>query len=794
MRSRVFVSLDGEPTDDRVKLDVAKRTVTTTGDGSVFQFDGLFTRSDNAADVATACFAPLLEGFRQTYNCSLLIFGPSASIKIPRQESNSQNDPVHAQLYNQLVEAVFRFVDEQRQQTGRRRRVYIRMFQVFGDLVRDLADASRPAFVPKTAQYPDVSRKHVKTVGDAYGLTAQYRQACHSSSHTTTDVFIVELECPPEESQLSLIEDEDFEPSVTRFTIVKLFAAELFLEDSNRLIMREGPICSKSVFAFSETVDILSSPRTTQAATEPTTLTTVLSDELGGNALCAYIVFAELAMQWELLSGIMNMGQKFRRIENVPVKSSSNLQRLLERTLVRGRSIRSLEAKPGDKKTTLILKEKEKESEVLQMRLFDLSQRLASLEESNTALERAAEGSEREMLTIKQQLIDSRLEFHSLQEEYDRVTQQAKLSAENDGVANSARKEELAVAKKELEVLKEQYAQASHDKDIGAKSILQLRQQLSEKEKQCAALEKKCSELSLELVQMISNKGGPLRDYEAVRQEIERLRRHNEFLKRRLEQTHQNHVDIGDEMNRQLTAEEQKRRSFAEAKAELEAEVRALKAANHDLEIKMESSAEQMRLSMEQLQASLGEESDRKTDEIVALTEAIDALKRDADIRKAEMDILKQLVKDKESAIVKLTEKIETLQEEAILIVEEYRSKLERVKQDLTRLASGSKKEVKQVVNHVNSELLATYTANEKRLMERIETERLLRKEGAVGSATDKPGPASNIALLEKQIKEFTATVQFKLESERSKLMTRATVAEELLHSEQGRRGFGQLW
>ncbi|KAJ3202050.1 diphosphomevalonate decarboxylase [Entophlyctis luteolus] len=138
----------------------------------------------------------------------------------------------------------------------------------------------------------------------------------------------------------------------------------------------------------------------------------------------------------------------------------------------------------------------------------------------------------------------------------------------------------------------------------------------------------------------------------------------------------------------------------------------------------------------------------------------------------------KQALDLKASEIERWKKDVARLERENTVLIEQHRYKLEELTIDVASMKKSKRgADLNTVASQLFKETLGTYAQHEKHLKEEIERLRKL-SDADVGNKNLSSIPSNS---LKKKIRDFTMTVQQKLEADRTRLLTRAIVAEELL-------------
>ncbi|KAJ3219743.1 hypothetical protein HDU67_009555 [Dinochytrium kinnereticum] len=292
MRAKVFVAADSL---EAVGANTHFNTVDVNG--VKHQFDGIFA-SDDVEVAYHMAMEPLITLLFQGYNVSLMVLGRSDGWK---------SDVLFG-----------------------------------GKQVSDLIDVTRENIVfdenvIKQPTIPELSKVEVDSKPKARELLskiARNRLSTHSSySPFTTSIFTLTVH-----HDRAVIPDlwDDITQSKRswgKLTVVEACGAELFEEDVNRLVLKEGPYLTKSVVALKNIIEFFSSTKPTSPFDHPQSiLTRYLWEEFGGNRICHHVVHVSGdGRHRKCDEKVVEVGSALRRVENCPVRVGTHLEDLLVR-------------------------------------------------------------------------------------------------------------------------------------------------------------------------------------------------------------------------------------------------------------------------------------------------------------------------------------------------------------------------------------------------------------------------------------------------------------------------------
>ncbi|KAJ3416090.1 hypothetical protein HDV05_003059 [Chytridiales sp. JEL 0842] len=699
-----------------------------------------------------------------------------------------------------LIESLFSRIDTERAFASAKPTITAQFYQLYGELVCDLIEPTKDSLLVqeneiKQTYIPELTKVTLENSAVGLDLFSKITTNKHTMNKiaipASTEFFVFEMEMDGDKPMDGI----SYGKVVPRLTVVKACGAELLFEDPNKLVLQEGPYVAKS-------------------KGEHSILSKILSEEFGGNSITNFLVTFNPADTPQQSTAILSLSQRMRKLTTYPMKATQTLRELLNRrrTLIsrdNQDSLLSSSDKPGSSKQQQVLAKtnsKLKEDlEILQVRLFDVTTKCNALQTSNDCLDVTCKDLERDKLILKRELLDTQLEANKLSEELEATRAELQNRSSSLNSSASELQEKLKVAKQELDKvqhkcddLQKELKRVTLDRDDGLQRI----QGLAKSNKM---LEAKNAEVSLELVKVLNYKGVSTKESDMSKAELAKLRQHNEFLRRRLEQTQRNTVDAGSEIEKMLRNEETKRRELSESVIMLEQSIKVLQNEKEQLEKERDKAKAQYDELKASVDSLLHEQSVKNEKETELLCEkhriALDDLTRKNDRlaeklqdmtskndrSSMELKISLETINEKENAIADLQSKIRTLREEQTCMLEQFRSKLESIGEDISNIkkpgTDNPNASTKILIERLFKEALHTYQTHEKKLKEELRAQRELNLslQATIENTPSSKVEKFDINALKSEIRKFTMKVQFELEAERTNLLTRATIAEELL-------------
>ncbi|KAJ3065185.1 Intraflagellar transport protein 56, partial [Podochytrium sp. JEL0797] len=557
----------------------------------------------------------------------------------------------------------------------------------------------------------------------------------------------------------SLAAETTLEKSYSTFSIVKLLGAELLTEDPNHVLLQEGPSVSRSVLTLMSAINYFSTPsKNPSFDLSQSNLTQILHPSLGGNSIVSCLVFLRASEKWEKSIGVLKVSHKIGKMSTFPIPVTTGIRNLMRR--VKGASWKEVEGGEASKQSALqqehqILK---RDFELLQGYVLDLTTRLSTLQVTNACLEASCKTTEKDRLSMKTELLDSKIELSRSLEKLESANNELTTKLYNiEHKATKLEKEgSVAVSKKtEIEDLMKMTI-AERDKVI--------KTQLEQETKRTTSLsstikhlELKNKELTVELVGILNNKSSCESSSGTFKSELERLKKHNEYLKKKIETSQKSSFNMGHEIERLLQSEQEKLRKEVAAQHALKRRISEVEASNEELNANLELFKETYEAKHLALHHAHETELQTATSRIDTLVADVVALQQANETLKKEVQSWQRTAEERAVERKNLQAMVERLQNEHNVAMEGFRSKLDRLTADvLTSTKKGGKNsDTISTANQLFKEMLDSYVTHEKQLKEELDKARQLLKmlSRAKPAIPATPPPAANASTLDKKRK-----------------------------------------
>ncbi|KAI8615668.1 hypothetical protein BC830DRAFT_1081123 [Chytriomyces sp. MP71] len=705
---------------------------------------------------------PLLERWLGGINVTLVLLGSSDSQKADLYHTITNKDAVFPVLF----ETAFDLASE----SGQALKIELTALQVFGELLRDIMDQSNDAvylthegfnvkavgLTKRVVQSSMIGLESLSVVRIFLGrlLVHKNNQLANSSTSAslaaTTELVFIDTEREVVTNPIT----QDKERVKCTFTVIKLLGSELLCEDPNRLLLQEGPVVSHSIAVLIAAINTVALAKG-RFDFDQSKLTMALSQALGGNSLTSYLVCLRADSDTITNGEALKLAQRLGRIESNPVCLTSGIRNLLSRTQQSsGREEKQAsevtemaKSYTGKQYTGLLHQNKlmKKDLDALQAYVLEATTKFNELKLAYAALESSCQTVENDRLTMKDELLIAKIELSKAQEQINNKTGNlnAQLGKTEEGIKKL--EQQLQQSRKNIDEVTMQLKGATDDRD---KTRAKLEDELKTSaglSKRLKLVELKNKEISLELVGMMATKNNYDRHNETHKLELERLRKQRRFT---LEQ---------EALKQQIRDMETKREDAESALTGLQELAQAKENAlnqTHSAETNI------LKGKIESIEIFLADSK-----------QSVNSLRQELDVCNGHLN---KAVRENDQ----LKQTVSSLESKHSLATEHYRSKLDKLTQDVASIAN--KKDAALVSKQIFKEMLESYTLHEKQLQEELSNLKQKLNSNQEFNASNAP-VVMNQQEFYKKLKEFTMNIQYKLESDRTSLLTRAIVAEELL-------------
>eukprot|EP01135_Chromosphaera_perkinsii_P011814 Nk52_evm5s2506 gene=Nk52_evmTU5s2506 len=573
---------------------------TTSGNKLIFrqpekdeiQFKTIYGESATFKEVYNGHVANLVNHFLQGYNVCLIGFGPTGSGKSYIIEGSKGT---RGGLVPCIIEGIFSQLQRKTNSGGGGNggktspKLYFQMCEVYNEIVSDLQNRNNRdlelEFTPQVGtQVKGLTRRDV---GDANECLNYFFEGKTNRTNSMTDLgptsqrasafFTFELNQHVSEGGHGGRKVN----YVSKFTVVDLAGAEKLADDLTALRMREGPTLNKSIVAFGQVVQTLSSPSEAEFVNyDESKTTSLMHDVLGGNTWTTVITTLKPTTDPSVGLSVARMARSLANVSNFPVpndeyvrglvaKYRSNVSRLKEKIEI----YKTSKAGDGSDATSKLMKVHELEGQIIKdnlektrmreenekiyEKLMEIRTKYNELVTQKSSISSELIESEEERLKVSKALVDLQIENSRLKETSDERNfelQNKVLSLENDVLELEMIKEKLEKNNENLnedsEKLRSEIREIS-DEYVALKSnFITL---TSDHEKEVA----KAEELGLELLNLVNTKAALLKEKDAYTVELEKLRSQNEGLTTTLSSAEQQENERSKELT-QLRADIEK--------------------------------------------------------------------------------------------------------------------------------------------------------------------------------------------------------------------------------------------
>ncbi|KAJ3238206.1 Intraflagellar transport protein 56 [Chytriomyces hyalinus] len=755
-------------------------TVKTKDDSRIFQADQVFLQEadQSAGPALRAVIKPLVERFLGGVNVTLVLLGSSDSAKGQLFHSVSSKGSILPIFFESVFEQGLAMEPL---------KLELSALQIYGDLLRDLLDPSNAA---------------IELVNDGFSVKANgsTRRTISSSLigletlsmvrifsgqaalAATTEILTFEIE---RDVTLSTANMSTTERVRSSFTILKLLSSDLFTEEPNCLLLQEGPSVSHSVAVLASAINTVASAKGRFDFTQ-SNLTNALSQALGGNSLTAYLAFVKGDASAAQICNVLKLAQRMGRIKNNPVHLTASVRNLLQRvqdlTPVEERGQMDSDASKSYSSTQhtgtqIQNRDLKKDLSTLQAYVYEMTTKFNELKLANATLEACCKTTEKDRLAMKTELLEAKIELSRSLENMDGKNGDLYSQLRKSQDDMKAVETQLHDVKARCQLLEDQINKGAADRD-------KLKHELDSEKKANAGLEKrlrvvemKNKEIGLEMIAVLATKNNYDRHNESHKLELEKLRKHNEYLKKKMEINQKTSFSLGNEMERMLQREQEKLRKVTLEHNDLRSRIREADEKKKDAEDRLESFQEVSAAKEYALIQTHTSECEGYQSQMDAMKESMKKSQSHVEALRAEIEELGSKLNLAEREKEQLQQVITHLEDQHSIATEHYRSKLEKLSHDVA--SAVNKKDAAAVSKQIFKEMLESYTFHEKQLQEELAH----AKRSLAGKQQESGSNSSKIDQRDfhKKLKEFTMNIQYKLEVDRTSLLTRAIVAEELL-------------
>ncbi|KAI8835267.1 P-loop containing nucleoside triphosphate hydrolase protein [Chytriomyces cf. hyalinus JEL632] len=756
-------------------------TVKTKDDARTFQADQVFLQEadQSAGPALRAVVKPLVERFLGGVNVTLVLLGSSDSAKGQLFHSVSSK----ASILPIFFESVF----EQGLATEPLK-LELSALQIYGDLLRDLLDPSNAAIELVNDGFSvkanGITRRTISS--SLIGLETLSMLGNPSSGQAalaaTTEVLTFEIE---RDVTLSTANMSTTERVRSSFTILKLLSSDLFTEEPNCLLLQEGPSVSHSVAVLASAINTVASAKGRFDFTQ-SNLTNALSQALGGNSLTAYLAFVKGDASAGQICNVLKLAQRMGRIKNNPVHLTASVRNLLQRVqdLSPAEDRRQMDSDASKSYSSaqhtgaqIQNRDLKKDLSTLQAYVYEMTTKFNELKLANATLEACCKTTEKDRLAMKTELLEAKIELSRSLENMDGKNGDLYSQLRKSQDDMKAVETQLHNAKARCQLLEEQINKGAVDRE-------KLKLELDSEKKTNAGLEKrlrvvemKNKEIGLEMIAVLATKNNYDRHNESHKLELDKLRKHNEYLKKKMEINQKTSFSLGNEMERMLQREQEKLRKVTLEHNDLRSRIREAEEEKKTAEDRLESFQEVSAAKEYALIQTHATECEGYQSQMDAMKESIKKSQSHLEALRVEIEELGSKLNLAEREKEQLQQVIAHLEDQHSIATEHYRSKLEKLSHDVA--SAGNKKDAAAVSKQIFKEMLESYTFHEKQLQEEL----VHAKRSLAGKQQESSSTSSKIDQRDfhKKLKEFTMNIQYKLEVDRTSLLTRAIVAEELL-------------
>ncbi|KAJ3084529.1 Kinesin-like protein kif18a [Rhizoclosmatium hyalinum] len=791
MKTAITAIIEEDP-PGAIQSNVATKSVTiVNGDDSrLFQFDQVYnqTQDANKSEILSKIIQPLVKSFLSGMNVTLVLFGSTTSQKLDWYHSPPGTTSSALSIF---LDNVFTAEGSELM------KLEVTALQIYGELVRDMLNAGNETITLSAEGYNSNFKGFVKTpVHNAPSGIEIMSTIMNYTNDQRRHQLAALTDCITFETERDVVvtnssNESTTEKTMSTFSIVNLLGAELLIDDPSHILLQEGPCVSKSVVSMMNAINTFSgSTKNPSFDFTQSNLVQVLHHAFGGNSITSCMVFLKSDESWEQNLGILKVSHKIGKIYSYPTTVTTGIRNMIARI----QSLGSKEydgnvGKSSSSKQLSGLQQEHKimkrDFELLQSYVLELTTRLNNLQVTNASLEASCKTTEKDRLSMKNELLDSKIELSRSLERLENVN--IELSAKLASTERKAAKLEAEVSslqskRAELEdtmnTTTSEKEQLKSEKDTEHKKLSNLNATIRH-------LEMKNKELTVELIGIMNNKASFETKNGSYKSELERLRKHNEYLKKKMEISQKSSFNMGHEIERLLEKEQEKLRKEVATHQSLKERIAALEALNEEANSNLELVKETFEIKEASLIESHKAEITNFTDRLEKITNELVDMQQANIQMEASLDKWQKMVDSESQERNALQKTVNRLQEENNVMMEQFRSKLERLTADVLLISQKGGKSADLVItaNQLFKEMLDSYVVHEKQLKNELTKTRNLLKTPRVKPHGETMEESSKLYdyQLHKKIKEFTMNVQQKLEMDRTRLLTRAIVAEEML-------------
>ena len=411
------------------------------------QFKSIYGESATFKEVYNGHVANLVNYFLQGYNVCLIGFGPTGSGKSYIIEGSKGT---RGGLVPCVIEGIFSQLQRRSQRNqDKPPKLYFSMCEVYNEIISDLQNRNNRdlelEFTSQTGtQVKGLTRREV---GDSNECLNYFFEGKTNRTNSMTDLgptsqrasafFTFELNQHSSESGGKRVN------YLSRFTVIDLAGAEKLADDLTALRMREGPTLNKSIVAFGQIVETLSSTSDSEFVNyDESKTTSLLHDCLGGNSWTTVITTLKPTTEPSVALAVARTARSLSHITNFPVpndeyvrglvsKYRANLARLREKIDI----YKNSKVGDGSDAATKLMKVHELEGQIIKdnlektkmreenekiyEKLMEIRTKYNELVSQKSSISAELIESEEERLKVSKALVDLQIENNRMKENSD---------------------------------------------------------------------------------------------------------------------------------------------------------------------------------------------------------------------------------------------------------------------------------------------------------------------------------------------------------------------------------------
>ncbi|KAJ3279908.1 hypothetical protein HK104_001078, partial [Borealophlyctis nickersoniae] len=448
--------------------------------------------------------------------------------------------------------------------------VTLRIFEVYGDLARDLIDPSKDALAidvdadggvgvrgltGRECGSPDEGCEVIRMARRNRVGEGTYNHGDKSTVFCVVELTRFDASGGPG--------DRFLVTTTSKFTLVDTPGAEKFFEDPNKLIMKDGQYMIKPL------IHLFTALRTGSTDQLPSTpLTALLSDHISGNSITTFFVTINPSDPPSLTSNVLGLADGLRRVVTYPVRNDEGVKVLGRKVKARITQLYGASAvnRAGEGVST-------DEYDRLKSRFADLLDRFNSLLARKVDLETLLARSEEDRLLCKKAVLDARIEASKEVEGSGTRASEIEKQLEQERKESAEIKSKLAQLESQNESLRNQIRDTQTDNSETLSELSTLRANYSTLNTQYQTSLSRVHETGLELMKVINGKKAIEKELESSRAECERMKKHNEYLKQRAESGEYQGFEANSEVVKLRKEVEEARKENISIKLEMEAKL-----------------------------------------------------------------------------------------------------------------------------------------------------------------------------------------------------------------------------